>query len=725
VALSESRDPGFNHSIIEEACKNVSEVIALLFPPGQSGTSIFAANKLPVRLQQLEASFFKNLPMSQPWTTHLPEFVCSEIESMLKFVEQSAKASAFDTFLTIARIIPLLLIRESFEEVDAMNKQGKWFQAFVVHATPSIKKIHFMGWQKSHDEDIPCDLWESRIRPRSAACDIGPRGKETSDAVKQVYGIGSSPEAADTAALAGGAPASAISDATAINHPASPSFLKYMEGFGDLAKTTIRSFLSRLPPRRIVSFSIELLAFMRVSSMKFCEIFNFELMELVTCECASAFTKATSDVVALQSLSTPSFDCGTLFSNIETDILEFGRRFNQGEDSSEEQLKRLCESLSTTARGFIRKLISSMSPEILQFELTCLINSVFSLHDGTALPPAKESPDPVVASEKANSNRREHIFHIFRIMSEISEHSSAPSTRAAPTACLKAKQLICNSMATAVMQCARSRGASDLSSMESQLIALSVAVEWLSLTTSGQVQNGSSALPITFQSSHPYGATAHNTTHDVCIPGAVSLKVHFSKKSETSDGHSLTFTSCSMPKPQVYSKKTWAGVDPSPKLLIDGDSFTATFHGLSSSAGSAKWGYSFTVTPVFPDLSSLLLLPLRVTIAALCFGSMDALLASRPPSAAVNSPETPCLVVSLIDEVQGQSLIGQRFQHLIRGPNSLIHICKEFQESISTLLAQAHAVSSVHFALPHVIAWALKHRVSLRSDFFCSCSPVS
>jgi hypothetical protein len=198
------------------------------------------------------------------------------------------------------------------------------------------------------------------------------------------------------------------------------------------------------------------------------------------------------------------------------------------------------------------------------------------------------------------------------------------------------------------------------------------------------------------------------------VPGAVSLKVHFSKKSETSDGHSLTFTSCSMPKPQVYSKKTWAGVDACPKLLIDGDSFTATFHGLPSSGGSSKWGYSFTVTPVFPDLSSLLLLPLRVTIAALCFGSIDALLASTPPSTAVESPETPCLVVSLMDEVQGQSSIGQRFQHLIRGPNSVIHICKEFQTSTTPLLAQAHAVSRVHFALPHVIPRALKQRFSLR-----------
>ena len=479
VALSESCDPGFNHSIIEQACKNVGEVIALLFPPSEPSTSTFA-NKFPVGLQQLEAAFFKNLPMSPSWATHLPVFVCSEIESMLNFVEKSEKAPATDTFLTISRIIPLLLKRESFEEVDAMNKQGKWFQAFVVHSTPSIKKIHFMGWQKSHDEDIPCDLWESRIRPRSTECDIGPRGKETPDAVKLVYGIGSVPDAADSAAPAGDAPASATSDASAINHPASPSFSKYMEGFGDLAKTTVRSCLSRLPAGRIVSFSVELLAFMRVSSMKFCEIFNFELMELVTCECASAFTKATCDLVALQSSSSSSLDRGTLFSNIETNILEFGQRFTEGEDSNEEQLKRLFESLSTTARGFIRKLISSMTPEILQFELTCLINAAFSLHDGPDRP-----------------NTTDRISHIFRIMSEISEHSSASSSRTPTTDCLKAKQLICHSMATAVIQCARSRGASDLSSMESQLVALSVAVEWLSLTTSGQVQNGSSALPTT------------------------------------------------------------------------------------------------------------------------------------------------------------------------------------------------------------------------------------
>jgi hypothetical protein len=681
MALSESLEPGFNHSIIEEACKNVDEVIALLFPSEVRG-EFFST----IKVQQMEAFFFKNLPMSQAWATHLPGFVASEIESLLSLIEKSDKTAAFQTFLTISRIMPLLLIRESFEEVDAMNKQGKWFQAFVVHATPSIKKIHFMGWQKSHDEDIPCDLWDARIRPRSAACDTGPRGSETSEAVKQVYGIVTVSDPPRAAADAGEAPARATPEA-AVNTPASPSFLKYISGFGDSAKAAVRGFISRLPAPRVPGFVVELLAFMRVSSMKFSEIFNFELLELVMCESASAFTKSTSDAISLSS-SASAVQNESIFSKIETDIIDHGRRFSEGQDLKVHQQKMLLESLSSTARIFTRKVIASMQAEVLQCELTSLINTVFSSYDGSVVP-----------SEQEVADKRANVFHIFRIMSEISEHSSSFHARSS-NAALKGKELICRSMANAVVQCSKSRGAADFSTLESQLIALSVATEWLSLTTSGLVQNGAGGLSLSHQSAHPYPTTAHESTHDVCIPGAISLKIHFNKKSETySEAHCVTFTSSSLPKPQIYSRKTWPGVGSSSKLVIDGDTFTASFH---SNGGGAKWGYLFTVTPVFPDVSSLLLLPLRVAITALCFGSVDALLKSERASAVVCSSDPPCPIVSLIDEVHSQSDIGHRFQHLIRGPNSLIHIFKEFKASLSAMLNQAHAAVRANFALPHV-----------------------
>jgi hypothetical protein len=231
-------------------------------------------------------------------------------------------------------------------------------------------------------------------------------------------------------------------------------------------------------------------------------------------------------------------------------------------------------------------------------------------------------------------------------------------------------------------------------------------LEWLSLTNSGQVQNGPAALPITHQSPHPYIETAHGSTHDVCIPGAISLQINFNKKSEThSEAHSLTFTAGSLSKPMVYSKKIWPGVGDTPKLTIDGDSFIATF---ASDGSGSKWGYSFTVTPNFPDVSSLLLLPLRVVVTALCFGTLDALSKSSSSPAAKSSSESPCLAVSLIEEVRRQSQIGKRFQHLIRGPTSLTRVFENAQPSLTSVLAQALATSRANSSLPHVRRRALR-----------------
>jgi hypothetical protein len=339
------------------------------------------------------------------------------------------------------------------------------------------------------------------------------------------------------------------------------------------------------------------------------------------------------------------------------------------------------------ARNFLRKVILSSSTDLLRTELTTLISSVFLLHDYSAHD-----------SDKDAAEKRLLKFHLFRIMSDISGHSSG-SASASQT---KSRELISRSMIAALTRCAVSRGADpSFSSIESHLITLSVALEWLSLTTSGQVQNGSAALPVTYQSMHPYPDTVHQCSHDIRIIGATSIKIHFNKKSEThSPTHCIAFSSGGLPRPQLYSLKTWAGVGSTPKLVVDGDSVSALF---KSDGGGSNWGYSFTVTPVFPDLSSLLLLPLRVAVFAICFSSTDRLLKG---DAAIRVPpsEVTCPVASLIDEVLRGSDIGQKYQHLVRGPNSLACFFKESQDSLSSLLSDAHAASRVHAALPHVSA---------------------
>ena len=396
--------------------------------------------------------------------------------------------------------------------------------------------------------------------------------------------------------------------------------------------------------------------------------------------------------IAQKSIVPPIVKQGTAFT---------GKGSNAGATSDNSPLPASVPSLSAILvrppeGNHQESIISSMKADILQSELTTLIQTVFSLCSSST-----------AVSESEAADQRSHIFHLFRIMSEISEHASTPARTSSATQS-KSKEMICRSMNAAVLRCAGFRAAEfDISTFESQLVALSVALEWLELTSSGQVQNGTAAVPITCQSAHPYSDAVLENTHDVRIPGAIALKIHFNKKSEThSEGHCLTFTSGSLSKPQVYSKRTWAGVGTAPKLVIDGDSFTAVF---DSNGGGSKWGYSFTVTPVFPDLSSLLLLPLRATIAALCFGSSHALQKSEPRRAAVGPPEAPCPVVSLIDEVRSQSAVGQRFQHLIRGPNPVFRVFKDSQSSLGPLLAQAHATHHVHLALPHVSTFEFEY----------------
>jgi hypothetical protein len=76
--------------------------------------------------------------------------------------------------------------------VDACNKHGRWFQAFIVsgsafgaNETQSVI-IHFMGWDSEHDEEIPQGKYDSHIRFRSS-CEVGPNGQESIEDVSKKY----------------------------------------------------------------------------------------------------------------------------------------------------------------------------------------------------------------------------------------------------------------------------------------------------------------------------------------------------------------------------------------------------------------------------------------------------------------------------------------------------------------------------------------------------------
>jgi hypothetical protein len=74
-----------------------------------------------------------------------------------------------------------------FQEVDALDKAGGWYKAFVIGVSGSGRrlryKVHFSGWETTCDELASPD----RLRARSLDAISGPKGDETVSQVTQLY----------------------------------------------------------------------------------------------------------------------------------------------------------------------------------------------------------------------------------------------------------------------------------------------------------------------------------------------------------------------------------------------------------------------------------------------------------------------------------------------------------------------------------------------------------
>jgi hypothetical protein len=76
--------------------------------------------------------------------------------------------------------------------VDAKDKVGKWYQAFIVNGSvlgdceSENVTIHFMGWDSKWDEVFPRSKYDTHIRHRTS-CPVGPNGPETIEDVLKKY----------------------------------------------------------------------------------------------------------------------------------------------------------------------------------------------------------------------------------------------------------------------------------------------------------------------------------------------------------------------------------------------------------------------------------------------------------------------------------------------------------------------------------------------------------
>jgi hypothetical protein len=79
---------------------------------------------------------------------------------------------------------------QQWQEIDASDYEGKWFQAFVVARTDQYICVHFVGWEKLWCENIPIKEVHLRIRSRRQDSKTGPLGSQSIRAVKSLYRCG-------------------------------------------------------------------------------------------------------------------------------------------------------------------------------------------------------------------------------------------------------------------------------------------------------------------------------------------------------------------------------------------------------------------------------------------------------------------------------------------------------------------------------------------------------
>ena len=103
-------------------------------------------------------------------------------------------------------------VQRDVEEVDAMDSNGLWYQAFIVKRDEKEVLVHFSGWSKETAEKIPLSDVAKRIRARSASTATGQLpGGRTSAEVRQMFGVNPAAPVAAPATVAAPAPAPAPS----------------------------------------------------------------------------------------------------------------------------------------------------------------------------------------------------------------------------------------------------------------------------------------------------------------------------------------------------------------------------------------------------------------------------------------------------------------------------------------------------------------------------------
>ena len=80
-------------------------------------------------------------------------------------------------------------VQRDIEEVDAMDSQGYWYQAFIVKQDEKEALVHFSGWGKETAEKIQISDFPKRIRARSATAATGQGILPSREDVRKMFGL--------------------------------------------------------------------------------------------------------------------------------------------------------------------------------------------------------------------------------------------------------------------------------------------------------------------------------------------------------------------------------------------------------------------------------------------------------------------------------------------------------------------------------------------------------
>jgi hypothetical protein len=82
---------------------------------------------------------------------------------------------------------------KQWQEIDATDYEGKWFQAVVVLRNEHHIRVHFLGWDKHWCENIPVQESYYRLRPRRQDTRVGPGGAQSVTGVMALHRRASTP----------------------------------------------------------------------------------------------------------------------------------------------------------------------------------------------------------------------------------------------------------------------------------------------------------------------------------------------------------------------------------------------------------------------------------------------------------------------------------------------------------------------------------------------------